>query len=160
MRSNLSIILRRLARSHRDATLLLRCGRPIRPYIGVRHMRLTRVFARHRRVRRAGPTRLPDLAPSALRSVATSVWQKECVICPRLPAARTKTQYLDHWPTDSLLSTATAPYQVDAPLHSREPLLTGIEQRSRATSNNCTDSPLHLPEATKERENLRWDRSD
>ena len=75
MRSNLSIILRRLARSHRDATLLLRCGRPIRPYIGVRHMRLTRVFARHRRVRRAGPTRLPDLERSVLRSVATSMSQ-------------------------------------------------------------------------------------
>jgi hypothetical protein len=27
--------------SRRNATLLLRCGRPIRPYIGVRRMRLT-----------------------------------------------------------------------------------------------------------------------
>jgi sigma54-dependent transcription regulator len=31
-----------------------------------------RVFARHRRVRRAGPTRLPDLERSVRRSVATS----------------------------------------------------------------------------------------
>jgi hypothetical protein len=32
-------------------------------------------LARHRRVRRVSPTRLPDLERSVLRSVATSLWQ-------------------------------------------------------------------------------------
>ena len=66
-------LLRRSACSHRSAfASCFALGPAATPCRGVRRIRLTPVFGRHRRVRRAGPTRLPDFGRSAHQSVATS----------------------------------------------------------------------------------------
>jgi hypothetical protein len=63
------------ARSHRDALTFrgFAADQPTLPVSAFAGMLLTRVFGRQRRVRRAGPTGLPDLELDVHRSVATSL---------------------------------------------------------------------------------------